>query len=88
MRVLRQASYGLAFFIAGTVGASAGSFAVSPVRVTLSSSDPVASLVVRNDDSAPVVVQLELAAWSQQDGKDEFSPTREILATPPIFTMP
>ena len=88
MRVLRQAGYGLTFFIAGTVSASAGSFAVSPVRVTLSSSAPVASLVVRNDDSTPVVVQLELAAWSQQDGKDEFSPTREILATPPIFTVP
>jgi fimbrial chaperone protein len=88
MRVLRQAGYGLAFFIAGTVCASAGSFAVSPVRATLSSAAPVASLVVRNDDSTPVVVQLELAAWSQQDGKDKFTPTREILATPPIFTVP
>lgn len=86
--VLRQATCGLAFLLFGAGVANAGSFVVSPVRATLSSAQSIGSLVVHNNGSEPTVVQLELATWSQQDGKDAFVPTREVLATPPIFTVP
>jgi fimbrial chaperone protein len=86
--VLSQAACGLAFFIAAVAPASAGSFAVSPVRTTLSAGQSVGSLTVRNEGPEPTVVQLESVSWSQQDGKDVYAPTREILATPPIFTIP
>jgi len=33
-------------------------------------------------------VQLEVMSWSQQDGEDVFTATREVLANPPIFTVP
>lgn len=85
---LSQAACGLAFLLAGTGGASAGSFQVNPVRATLSANLPVGSLTVRNTGAEPAVVQLEVVSWSQQDGKDVYVPTREILATPPIFTVP
>lgn len=87
-RALSRAACGVAFLIAGTGAASAGSFQVNPVRATLSTSLPVGSLTVRNTGSEPAVVQLEVVRWSQQEGKDVYSPTREILATPPIFTVP
>lgn len=85
---LSQAACGLAFLLAGTGGASAGSFQVNPVRATLSARLPVGSLTVRNTGAEPVVVQLEVVSWSQQEGKDVYDLTREILATPPIFTVP
>lgn len=68
--------------------AQAGTFVVSPVRATLTVSQQVGALTVRNDSAEPTVVQLEVLSWSQQDAKDIYEPTREILATPPIFTVP
>jgi fimbrial chaperone protein len=86
-RALGQAIFGLAFLF-GAAAACAGSFAVNPVRATLSAKQPVGSLVVRNNGAEPTVVQLEAVSWSQQDGKDIYAATKEILATPPIFTLP
>lgn len=87
-RATSQAVIGLAFLMGAISTATAGSFAVSPVRATLSSKQPAASLVVRNSGPEPTVVQLEVVGWSQEEGKDIYAPTKEILATPPIFTVP
>lgn len=87
-RALSRAACALAFLLAGTGAACAGSFQVNPVRATLTASLPVGSLTVRNTGSEPAVVQLEVVSWSQQAGNDVYTPTKEILATPPIFTVP
>lgn len=68
--------------------AQAGSLSVNPVRATLSVSQPVAALTVQNGGSEPAVVQLEVLSWAQHEGKDVYTPTSEMLATPPIFTVP
>lgn len=68
--------------------AQAGTLSVSPVRATLSAGQQVGALTVRNDGAQPTVVQLEVLSWSQQEGKDVYTPTKEVLATPPIFTVP
>lgn len=67
--------------------ARAGSLSVNPVRVMLSDKRPVAALTLQNSGGAPALVQLEVFSWSQREGKDVYTPTREILATPPIFTV-
>jgi fimbrial chaperone protein len=72
----------------GAASAFAGSFQVSPVRATLGPSRTVEALTVRNDGPEPAVVQLEAMAWSQKDGKDVYEPTKDLIATPPIFTVP
>lgn len=83
-----QALMGLTLLLAGTGAASAGSFSVTPVRATLSASQAVGMLTVNNTGDKPAVIQLEVLKWSQQDGKDVYMPTRDVLATPPIFTVP
>lgn len=60
---------------------------VTPVRATLSSAQPITALTVRNDGSEPTVVQIEMTQWSQEAGKDLYAATRDVLATPPIFTV-
>lgn len=65
----------------------AGSIAVSPLRATLSASHSVIAFTVTNNSKEPTVVQLEMLSWSQKGGKDVYSPTQDILATPPIFTL-
>ncbi|WP_129643919.1 fimbrial biogenesis chaperone [Peristeroidobacter agariperforans] len=68
--------------------AFAGSIAVNPIRVNLSATQTTSPLVVRNSGAEPSVVQLQIVTWSQQDGKDVLVPSRDLLATPPIFTVP
>ena len=83
----RQLAWRLLFTLLACEPASAGSFAVNPVRVSLSAKNNSGVLVVRNDDTKSSVVQIEVVAWTQQDGKEVHTATRDILATPPIFTV-
>ena len=78
----------LAAWGAGSTLAHAGTFSVNPVRVTLSAKQPVAAITVRNGGTEPAVVQLESSAWTQDQGKDVLNPNADLLATPPIFTLP
>ena len=87
-RVIIQAAYGLFLLVAGVSEVSAASIGVSPVRATLSADQQVGALTVHNTGTEPMSVQLEVMSWSQQDGEDVFTATREVLANPPIFTVP
>ncbi|MEI7037297.1 fimbrial biogenesis chaperone [Fulvimonas yonginensis] len=84
----RQAACGLAFLFLAIGPALAGSFQVGPVTATLSADHRVAALTVRNTGAEATTIQLQAKAWSQSDGKDVFAPADDILATPPIFTIP
>ncbi len=67
----------------------AGSFQVSPVRVQLTPSAPTAAISVRNESSTEsVVLQLRVMDWKQERGEDVYTASSELIATPPIFTIP
>jgi len=68
--------------------APASSFTVNPVRLTLSATQAVAAVTVTNTGTDATVVQLETSSWTQHDGTDALASTGEILATPPIVTIP
>src|ERR1700722_183955 len=85
---LGHAAFGVALLACAIDAVNAGSFEVTPLRVSLSATQRVAALSLRNVNSDPVVVQVDVVAWSQAKGEDVFAPTREVLATPPIFTVP
>lgn len=75
-----------AILIAGE--ACAGSFQVSPVRIELSPAMPTAAISVRNESTTDsVVVQLRPMNWKQENGQDVYTPSTDLIATPPIFTM-
>lgn len=67
--------------------AFAGSFAVSPIKAELTAQRAVTSLNVRNDGSESVSIQLQTNSWSQRDGVDVQSPTTDLIASPPIFSL-
>ncbi len=83
--MLKQAACGLFFFVVWASVAKAASFGVSPVRVTLSETQQMDAITVRNDGIEPVSMQLEVLNWSQEAGKDVLTPSRELLANPPIL---
>lgn len=65
----------------------AGSFHVTPVKVVLSLETTTYVLRVENSGAATVTLQLKALAWSQQGGRDQLQPTREVLVTPPLFNL-
>lgn len=67
--------------------AMAASLDVDPIRVDFTAQNTVTVLTLTNSGDGPATVQLEPVAWSQANGDDVYAPTREILATPPIFTV-
>jgi fimbrial chaperone protein len=87
-RCLKQAACRLFFFVIGASIASAGNIDVNPMRLTLSDSNQMGTITVRNKGSNPVPMQLEILNWLQNEGNDVLTATREILANPPIFTIP
>jgi fimbrial chaperone protein len=81
-----QAVLGLALLILANA-ALAGSFGVSPIRVTLTLQQPAGMLTVSNQSDEETVVQLQANAWSQQDGADVLEPSSDLIAVPPLFTL-
>lgn len=73
--------------LALSAAACAASFTVNPVRIELSESSPTAVLQVENTQCSPVTLQLSPMAWSQPDGKDVLTPSRDIIASPQIFSL-
>lgn len=67
--------------------AVAGSFTVSPVRIELSPQRPLGSLTITNDANEPVTVDAKAMVWTQSQGEDIYEDTRELIVTPPVFTL-
>jgi len=68
--------------------ADAGQFSISPLRLDLAAGATTAALTVRNDEATPVVIQGQGLAWSQEGGQDTLTPSRDLLISPVVFTLP
>lgn len=66
---------------------SAASWNVEPVRVELTSEQTTSAITISNDGDQVTSIQVQVVAWSQVDGKDVYTPTKELIISPPIFTI-
>lgn len=83
-----RASHSAAAWLACTIlGAQAGSFTVTPLRVVLTAASTTGTLVIENGADEPVLMQSQPMAWSQVNGRDVLEETRELLVSPPIFRV-
>ena len=88
--ILKRSVFWCAVFLAVLpLTTSAGSFQVSPVRVQLTPSSPTAAINVRNESPTDgVLLQLRAMDWKQEAGEDVYTASADLIATPPIFTIP
>ncbi len=90
LRQLRMRDYvvlgALALLMPAIAGAA--SWEIDPVRVELSAEQPTAAIKLKNDTDQPTSIQIQAVTWSQHEGKDVYTPTRELLVSPPIVTIP
>jgi fimbrial chaperone protein len=81
--VAATAAFGLS-----SPSALAGTFSISPLRAELSAAVQNAAFTMRNPEPAPVVVQAQVLLWEQQEGVDRLTPTRDVMVSPAVFTIP
>ena len=67
--------------------ASAAGWEIDPIRIELSQQQQTAALTVKNSSDQPTSIQIRAVEWTQQDGRDIYKPTKELLVSPPIFTI-
>lgn len=65
-----------------------GSMQLAPLRLALSDSVTTSTLIVKNRSDTPTLVQLELLSWSQKNNDNVLEPSRDVLISPPVFTIP
>jgi len=79
----------LVILAAWTPAALAGEFTIVPLRVALDRGKRAAEVVVRNDDKAPLRMQLLAMSWHQDaDGKDRYEPSDGLIYFPRALEIP
>jgi fimbrial chaperone protein len=73
--------------LTASFAASAGSLAVSPLRLNLTSAAAITSLIIENHGQEEALVQAETYAWSQVGAEHRLTPTEDVVAMPPVFRL-
>lgn len=78
----------LAAVLAGSTGALAGNFSVSPVRIYMAPADRAVAVTLTNESDDPVALQADLYSWNQNaDGSDDLALTEDLIVAPPIIKL-
>ena len=68
--------------------AFADAVTLSPVRVDVTPTQPVATLTVSNPGSTPMRFQAQVLAWGQRDGVDQREASDDLIVAPGIADIP
>ncbi|TWB63605.1 fimbrial chaperone protein [Nitrospirillum viridazoti] len=81
---------GAALVAAAALSPAAGaqSLTVLPVTMQLAPGQTAVAFTVINQSDTEASYQIRGFRWSQVDGNDQLTPTEELLASPPIGTIP
>jgi fimbrial chaperone protein len=60
---------------------------IEPNQLELSVGQPIAAVTIRNTAEAPVTIQIQAVSWTQNEGKDLYSASRELIASPGMVTV-
>jgi len=73
----------------GTANAAA-SLVIKPTRITITQDAPVVAVTITNQGNTEANIQLQLMAWSQENGEDVYGPsdTLGVIACPSIVNIP
>jgi len=78
----------LALWLGTATAATPDELRIEPVSLTLQPGQSAATLWLGNGGAAPLHAQVRVFAWSQADGGEVLSPTRELAVSPPLVQVP
>jgi fimbrial chaperone protein len=67
--------------------AAAGSLQVEPVLVDVTAPGAASTITLRNEGTAPIDAQIRVFKWSIVNGKEQLTPTNDVVASPPSITL-
>ncbi len=66
----------------------ASSLSVSPIRLDVPAPSSSASVTLRNEAALPINIQIRIFKWVLKNGVDFYEETEDVVATPPVATVP
>ncbi|WP_333849700.1 fimbrial biogenesis chaperone [Leclercia sp.] len=70
------------------VNSCAATLQVYPVTLDFCEQESAQAVYVRNTGSAAIGAQIRVYAWHQQNNKDIFNETQDVMVSPPMTTIP
>ena len=67
--------------------ALAADLGVDPVIVELGPKQQSATVTISNQSDQSTSIQIQAVAWSQRNGEDVYTPSKDLLVSPPIVTI-
>ena len=86
--MLRTRTLSAVLLLAGSLAAQASGLRVTPLRLDLSARQTTTQVELANLGPAGVPVQISAFAWTQENGSDVYTPTKDIFFAPPIVSVP
>lgn len=68
--------------------ANASSLEILPVSVNLAAGQNVTTIELKNRGGGSAAIQIRAFSWVQAGDTDILTPTRDVIMSPPIFTIP
>ena len=68
--------------------AQAASLSISPIRLDVPAPASSASINLRNEAALPINIQIRIFKWVLKNGADFYEETDDVVATPPVATVP
>lgn len=93
MRYALAAASAAAFFLASfaalapSPASASARVGIEPLKIKLTARSLAASVSLSNKGRNATTFQAELFEWSQVNGEDVLTPTRELLVAPPVFKV-
>lgn len=84
---LRALAATIAFACLAVTGASAAALRVAPILLDVPHGINMTTLHVWNPDKTPVRIQVRVYLWTRKGNNDILTPTRDVVASPPIGTL-
>jgi fimbrial chaperone protein len=86
MRSIATALFAAAVAFAG-FPAAAGTLQVEPVLVDITAPGAASTVTLRNEGAAPIDAQIRVFKWAIVNGKEQLTPTNDVVASPPSITL-
>ncbi len=77
-----------AALLAPGVAHSQAAMRVQPLTVDVASPSQASAVTLQNNGDEDLTLQMRVFKWSQVDGRDELTPTTEVVASPPVARIP
>ena len=87
MRSTVTALFAAAVVCAASAPAGAGSLQVEPVLVDITAPGAASTVTLRNEGTTPIDAQIRVYRWAIVNGKEQLTPTDDVVASPPSVTL-